>query len=243
MKITQLMDRPLPQIPDDIKEALTRNDVTLTEYEYKNQILIDENLQNEVGYKFFKDGSALVSMTCPMPGITPEMINWWFWWHPQSNDRYQVWYPGEHFKNSYAKKDTAYFKQDTLPSFKPNNQYPRERIGSKTATLVIKFKKPEDMGFDCNLMAKNNFPVIVCGDVGVKHLFMHTEMTHMFKQTNDGLTLVSRFWMGKLIKNEKVRRTIITEDMVRAMAKHCCIEYRSLAYILPILYEEYANNK
>lgn len=242
MKISELMDRTLPSIPDNIKEALLRKDITLTEYEDKNQILTDEKLQKEVGYNFFEDGSALVSMTCEMPEITPEMINWWFWWHPKSNDRYQVWYPGEHFKNSYAKKDASYFEQNTMPAFKPNNQYPRERIGSRTTTLVIKFKKPEDMGFDCKVMNENNFPVIVCGNVGVKHLFMHTEMTHIFKQTDDGLFLISRFWMGKTIKNEKIRRKIMNEDMVRAMAEHCCVEYRSLANILPVLYEEYGNS-
>lgn len=36
-----------------------------------------------------------------------------------------------------------------------------------------------------------------------------------------------------------LRKLIITEDMARGMAEHCCIEYRNLCEILPLLYEEY----
>lgn len=241
MKVNKLMSRPLPEIPQDIMNALELNNITLTQFEEKNEILVNENLQQEVGFDFFEDGSALVSMTCPMPGITSEMINWWFWWHPKKNERYQVWFPGEHFSNTYAKKDASYFEKNKIPTFQPNDQYPKERIGGKTFTLVIKFKHPEDMGFDCRLMKENGVPVIVCGSVGVKNLMMHTEMTHIFKQTEDGLVLISRFWMGKLIKNKFLRKKVITEQVVRGMAEHCCVEYRSLAAILPTLYKEYVN--
>ncbi|MBR2045286.1 MAG: hypothetical protein IJ958_04030 [Agathobacter sp.] len=47
-----------------------------------------------MGYCKFSEGSYLVS----------EMIQWWFWRHPQKDERYQIWFPGEHFAISYAKK-------------------------------------------------------------------------------------------------------------------------------------------
>ena len=31
-----------------------------------------------------------VSCFCPMPAVTKEMIQWWLWWHPQENLRYQA---------------------------------------------------------------------------------------------------------------------------------------------------------
>ena len=46
-------------------------------------------------------------MTCPLPGVTAEMVQWWFWWHCQEDLRYQVWYPGDHIRISYRKKDRA----------------------------------------------------------------------------------------------------------------------------------------
>ena len=39
--------------------------------------------------------------------------------------------------------------------------------------------------------------------------------------------------------NPMLRKMIITEDMAKGMAEHCCIEYRNLHEILPLLYEEY----
>ncbi|MBQ3265117.1 MAG: hypothetical protein IJH07_05005 [Ruminococcus sp.] len=110
-----------------------------------------------------------------------------------------------------------------------------------TSQLVIHFVKPEEMGFEPKVMEENHISTIVCSHVGLKGLFNHTEMAHLFKQTDDGLYMFSRFWMGKPIKLKAVRRKIMTEKMVRGMAKHCCIEYRNLAQILPALYAEYGN--
>ena len=124
-----MMKRKLPEIPDEIKKSLETNDITPTAFEDKNDILKSEKLQNEVGYKKLSDGSYLVSMTCPMENITPEMIKWWFWWHPQKSERYKLWFPGEHYAVSYGRKNKAYFEREKMPEFEPNKQYPVERIG------------------------------------------------------------------------------------------------------------------
>ena len=88
-------------------------------------------------------------------------------------------------------------------------------------------------------MKENDIPKILCARVGAfNNLIKHTEMAHIFKQTEDGLFMISRFWLGKTM-NPLLRKLIITEDMARGMAEHCCIEYRNLTEILPQLYEEY----
>jgi hypothetical protein len=51
--------------------------------------------------------------------------------------------------------------------------------------------------------------------------------------------MISRFWLGKTMKSSLLRKIIITEDMAKGMAEHCCVEYRNLHEILPILYEKY----
>ena len=239
MNFEALLKKTLPQIPNDIAAAIEKKDITLTAFDDKNEILKSERLQSEIGYGFFDKGGALVSMTCPMPGITPDMINWWFWWHPQEDIRYQIWFPGSHHALGYAKTDEEYFKQSSLPDFKDNDQYPDESVGGKRSKLVIRFKTPEEMGFSKDLMKENHIPVIVCGHVGLKGLFTHTEMTHIFKETDDGLFLISRFWMGEPIKAKPMRKKIITDQVARGMAEHCCIEYRNLVEILPDLYHEY----
>ena len=42
------------------------------------------------------DGSGYVALRHPMPGATPEMIDWWFAWHGLEDLRYKLWYPEMH---------------------------------------------------------------------------------------------------------------------------------------------------
>ena len=236
----ELLNKPLPQIPAEIREHLDNSKITLTPLEEMNTILCSSALQQEVGYRRFDNGDWLVSMTCPLPGITPEMVQWWLWWHCQEDLRYQVWYPGDHIRISYRKKDRAYFEQETMPPFQPNSQCPVERIGGIRMPLKIDFVTPEDFGFSRQAMEENGIPIIGCGHVSAfGGLVRHTEMAHICKQTEDGLVLISRFWLGKTLKNPLLRKGILTEKTARGMAEHCCIEYRNLAQILPGLYQQY----
>ena len=238
----ELCCKQLPKIPCEIQETIsTPNGITLTNFSDKDSILCDPQLQTQAGFSRFPDGSYLVSMHCPMPGITPEMIQWWFWWHAQADERYQVWFPGEHFGISYDKKNRDYFSQPSVPVFQPNTHYPTERIGGVRMPLRIDFVTPEQFGFSRNVMEENQIPLIVCGHVGAfRGLLWHTEMAHIFKQTEAGLFLYSRFWIGKTLKNPLLRKIILTEETARGMAEHCCVEYRNLAEILPDLYAKFA---
>ncbi len=239
MSIEYLMKKELPQIPDEIKMALSKNEITPTSFCKKNDILKSGELQKEVGYKKMDDGSYLVSMYCPMPNITCEMIEWWFWWHPKKNERYQVWFPEAHFSIGFSKKQADYFECEKRPQFQNNTQYPVEKIGGTKMPLRIDFVSPKEFGFSESIMQENDIPLIVCGHVGAfDGLIWHTEMAHIFKQTEDGLFMISRFWLGKTMKNPLLRKLIITDEMAKGMAEHCCIEYRNLLEILPILYRE-----
>lgn len=159
MCINELKSKPLPAIPEDIQTQLDHSSITLTAFEDKNDILKDASLQQEVGYRRFPDGSYLVSMTCPMPGITPEMIAWWFWWHPQADERYQVWFPGEHYSISFDKKNKDYFSQPTVPAFRPNTHYPTERISNARLPLRIDFVSAENFGFSAQVIGMIYSPI------------------------------------------------------------------------------------
>lgn len=242
MEISKYRSMQNCDIPNDIAEQLKHSgDIHLTEFADKNYILSDSVFQTEIGYDKFSNGDYLVSMVCPMPGVTKEMIDWWFWWHTQADERYQLWFPGEHFKIGYAAKDKSYFNSPTQPSFVPNTQYPTEKIGRIRMPLVIDFVSAETFGFNAALMEKNQVATIVCGHVGAFYnIIQHTEMAHIFFKKGDGLFLVSRFWLGKRLTNPIIRHAMLNEKTARAMAQHCCVEYRNLAKILPNLYYEYA---
>lgn len=207
--------------------------------------MTEEYLQKEAGFTFLDDKAhGLVAMYCPMPGVTAEMIRWWFWWHPQENQRYQIWYPSEHYTNTYPKKDRNYFEQSNIPHYTPNyTNYAKERVGNFKATFQLDFKQAEEAGFSSQLMKENHIPLILSARVGMKHLFAHTEMVHIFKETEDGLFMFSRFWMGEALNNDFLRKQLISENVLKGMAEHCCIEYRNLAEILPDLYETYGKKK
>ena len=240
MELKELLNKPLPQMPSEMKEALKVNQITKTPFNCKNEILSNTELQTEVGFTKMDDDIYLVSMTCLMPNVTVEMIEWWFWWHTQDSLRYQVWYPGDHISIKYHKKDKYFFEGEKVPEFVPNTQLPVERIGGMKMPLRIDFVTPEEFGFSRQIMQENNIPKILCGHVGAFNNFVkHTEMAHIFKQTEDGLFMISRFWLGSTMKNPLLKKIIITEDMARGMAEHCCIEYRNLCEILPMLYAEY----
>ena len=241
MDLNDYFSLPLPRVPAEIRAALdTRKPVTLTPFDKKNDILADVRLQREFGFARFVSGDYIVSMPCPMPGVTPEMIRWWFWWHAQDPLRYRVWYPGEHFGISTDKKNSAYFSAPKLPPFQPNTHYPVERIGKLVLPLKIAFVTPEAFGFSAAAMRENDIPLIVCGSVGAAYgLVEHTEMAHIFKRTENGLMLISRFWLGCRLKSPLLRGAMLTDATARGMAEHCCVEYRRLAQILPAIYHSF----
>ncbi len=39
------------------------------------------------------DGVGQVAARTPMPGVGPEMVDWWFDWHPREAIRYRIWHP------------------------------------------------------------------------------------------------------------------------------------------------------
>ena len=93
--------------------------------------------------------------------------------------------------------------------------------------LRTDFLKPEEFGFSKTAMQAYSVPLIVCGHVGAFN-------GHIFHQTNDGLFLTSRFWLGRTM-NPILRKLMINDAMAFGMAEHCAIEYRNLAEIVPTL--------
>lgn len=240
MDIREFLKMPNCPVPAKIQQALKNGgSITPTCFENKNIILSDEALQKQAGFTLLSDGRYLVSMYCPMPGVTKEMVDWWFWWHPQNSDRYKAWYPGEHFSVGYAKKDKEYFSQKQMPSFKSNIQYPVEKIGKMALPLSIEFVSAEEFGFSEEIMQENRVATIVCGHVGaLRGIVQHTEMAHIFFEREDGLFMVSRFWMGERLHSPVIRKAMINESTAKSMAEHCCVEYRNFAKRVPVLYKE-----
>lgn len=241
MDLEKYINMPNAQLTEEMKKKLSKEGgITKVDFFDKNNILSNHNLWKECGYVKLADDSYLVSMVTPMKNVTKEMVLWWFWWHVQDSERYKAWYPTEHYKISYNKKDEEYFNSKTVPKFQSNIQYPVERVGKLVAPLSIEFVSPSNFGFSKDLMKQNNIETIVCGHVGAfKGLIPNTEMAHIFVQTEDGLLWVSRFWIGKNLKSKILKKLLVTKKQAKGMAVHCSIEYQNFAKKIPMMYEEW----
>ncbi|MFI3177470.1 MAG: hypothetical protein R3Y67_08280 [Eubacteriales bacterium] len=244
MNFNKYMNMKNCQIPSEIKQQICESSITKTQFEDKNDVLEKAELRLECGFERLEDDSYLVSMYTPMPNVTKEMVDWWFWWHPQDSNRYQAWYPGEHKSSSVARKDAHYFQQELVPEFQANTQYPVERVGALLIPLAIDFVHPDEFGFSKRIMEEQQVEVIVCGHVSAfKGLIPNTEMSHIFFKEGKGLLLVSRFWLGKNVKNKILKKLLLTDKQAQDMAEHCCVEYRNFNERIPLMYQEWVKER
>ena len=61
-----------------------------------NKLLDPGNFETEVGWGMMDNGAGYIAMRHEMPGVTVEMVDWWFAWHPIEDLRYRIWYPPYH---------------------------------------------------------------------------------------------------------------------------------------------------
>ncbi len=113
MDISELKQKELPSIPDEIKKSIAACNITLTPFDRKNDVLCKSSLQMEAGYGRFSDGSYLVSMYCPMSGLTAEMVAWWFLVASTGKRTVSsLVFPCAHFGIGYPRRCAGYFEQE-----------------------------------------------------------------------------------------------------------------------------------
>ena len=61
----------------------------------------------ETGWCVMPNGSGYLAVHNRMPGVTVEMLDWWFSWHSMASLRYGLWYPPGHYGISISKKSRA----------------------------------------------------------------------------------------------------------------------------------------
>jgi hypothetical protein len=235
--IHEMFEVPLPKLSSDVRKKIQKpSDITEISRFNINQLLVDENIQNEIGYKKLDNGNYILAMTLNMPHITEDMIEWWFWWHSENSVVYRLWYPGHH--SSILNLDDKVFK-GKFNGFKPCTHHVIENFGKGNMELAIKFRYPEYFGFDKTLFKKNNISNVISATVGsLSGKVGHTDMVLIFKEKEDGLQLIVRYWIGKNIPSI-IKRRIINDDNAYLLSKHCYIKYTRLVEILPKLYDNY----
>ncbi len=233
------------KIEISIESILKRKDI--------NQLLKPGYLNTENGFCRLEDGTIYVAVLTKMPGVTLEMIDWWFWWHAAEAQRYQIWYPDMHYDiSSYFR---GFYTDTTLTYSERLHQSTHlvnEDIGSGAEDILIDFMSPKDFGFETNILDPKK-ETMICARVGSPDMgSWGSEMVHFVRTTEDGVEMRSRFWIGnkiyKINKAEEVdlhpilnmtfvKKRLIPDEVGVNMFHHCAQEFHNLAEVLPEIYE------
>lgn len=217
-----------------------------------DRLLDPTPLPVETGWCFLPGGVGYVAVRTPMPGVSAEMVEWWFDWHPRDPDRYRLWHPPAHTGNS--------LEPPVAPGAKPHwgaVHHPVEDVGTGTVRARIAFQPPSAIGFSTDALDDPAVATIVCGFVGDDtRRLRHSAMAHVFLAEDDGVVLRSHFWLGAAVRpylpaplaaplglalnNPLVRRASLPRELPRALATHCAEEYANLTTLLPELHGRFA---
>ncbi|MCD7864459.1 MAG: phloretin hydrolase [Clostridiales bacterium] len=221
-------------------------------FQERNLLFEPGYLEGEIGWAILPDGTGYLANLTKMPGVTAEMLNWFFAWHGLDNLRYKIWNPEDHYEA---------VTQNRVRALDPDLTYSErlwdttheilEDTGMGPDRIVINFKYPGDLGFRADLIGTEACSTIICGKGYGKgqppFAVPPTFMTHFARDIEGGIELRSRFWMGWTY--EKGQDVKVLPDGMRypdmaamSLALHCAKEYHNLAAILPQLYAEEKDN-
>jgi hypothetical protein len=216
-----------------------------------DRLLDPAPLPVETGWCFTPERIGYVAVRTEMPGVTAEMVEWWFDWHPRDPDRYRIWHPAAHLDNSLEEPAVAGAKRHWGAT-----HHPVEDVGTGVEHVRIAFQPPSAIGFSNDVLDDPNVATIVCGYVGDdRRRLRHSAMAHVFLAGPDGVVLRSHFWLGAAIRpylpaplsaplgvvlnNRLVRRLALPAGLPQSLATHCAEEYANLGALLLELFPHY----
>ena len=251
----KLMDREPMQLellrePMDPKDALAPEDL--------NELYKPGYLARECGYCVMPDGTGYGAAYVYMPGVTIEMIDWWYVWHfirPQSvpekagNLRYKIWCPIEHWDTGFANEESRLRAIDESIPMR-YRRYGAENfiyesldggVGNNRIMIAAKCFDPVDFGFDPKLVnIPENGTMIASSSVinGLSALNVY-----QFRPAYMGVEMRIRTYKGiDMVGDGKFVRDLnghtVTPEEVKMGNYHCLLEYPHLARFLPSLYAE-----
>lgn len=214
-----------PEKPMEPSEALLPEDL--------NKLLEPGYLPREAGWCILPNGAGYAASCAKMPGVTPEMNNWWGPWHERDDLRYKCWCPGSHSRVS------PYWAQ--------------ENVGMGLEDLyAVNRPTPDQFGFDLEKMAKaEDLLVMRCSNWLMKPADgqpadrpFPMALIHCVRKIPDGIEYRSRFYLGIHILRGKAINWLkpgesVSPERAYGMAYHGAYEMATLARLLPQIYPLY----
>ncbi|MBE6914879.1 MAG: FAD-dependent oxidoreductase [Ruminococcaceae bacterium] len=205
-----------------------------------NKLFDPGYLPLELGYCNLPDGGAMLANLTFMPGVTPEMFDFWFAWHGVDPMRYRIWNHHQHYSAKTMNMDRAMDKSLSMKErYWDTTHDIVEDVGNGPQNIFINFRNPADIGFDPEKL-KNFDGTIVCAG----NEKSPTIMCHFLRPVEGGCELRSRFWMGYHVIDGKPVKFLpdgvkMPLAPVKSLLMHNIKEFTHLAAILPQVYAEF----
>jgi len=227
--------------PMDPAKALMPQDI--------NSLLEPGYHEVETGYCTLEDGAGYVAVNNSFPGVTLDMINWWFAWHGLEDMRYMLWFRKGHHGIDLSDEDRQIILDPSTPMearFQGRTHYVIEDAGSGVEDIQISFLPPEAFGFDMEKFRSGRFTLVAGNGLAQSRAGgpkAPAVMMHLFREVPGGVESRTRFWMGYHFMGGKPVKLIpdgirIPVQAPMGLAFHNVEEYSNLASILPGLYKE-----
>ena len=220
------------EFPVDPDTALIAEDM--------NKLFDEGYLPMEKGFCRMNNGALTLANLTYMPGVTPEMFDWWFAWHGIQPMRYKIWNPEQHFYCQTRNMDQALDPNLSLREKLWNTTHDiYEDCSLGKENVIITFRNPVDIGFDPEKYANFDGTIICSGGPDAAMI-----MCHFLRPVEGGCELRTRFWLGYAVINGKPVKVFpddaqIPTDMMKGLLMHNIKEFTHLAAILPEVYAEY----
>jgi len=191
----------------------------------------------ESGWKRLDSGVIYIAARTPMPGVEPEMIDWWLGFLHRTEE-YKWWHPRDHVWSDWevAAPPGEYVGRTHLV---------HEYVGGHLAKLRIAFKDPGEI-LDKKRFKHANVGTAVWAYVGaIGETNFLGRLLHLVQRTPEGCVMRSRFWLGEIHPAPSPRPTpeMIKQKVPDALGAglfaHCCEEMSILASFLPTVYGMY----
>lgn len=240
--------RPLAEIPAEKLAVLAGGPSSVPAVPFERRGLFLSGKDSgwcQLGYGVAEDGTGFVCNETYMPGVTGEMLDWWFPWHSVGSDlRYKIWDPEDHY---FARADKAAYVCDPAVPMREKtwgvNHYIMEDVGPGPDFLKLCFKSPADFGYDPADVGTERCESLVCaiGEGGCP-----AAMTHVWSPYRDGVLFRSRFWIGYALKDGAYRKILpegarVPDVVPKGLFAHNIKEFTNLAAILPELWNDCGN--
>ena len=218
-----------------------------------NQLLEPGYLHLENGFTRLANGQVFVAVLTKMPGVTSEMIDWWFGWHYMESQRYKLWHPRAHLLNSAERMIGDDPGLSDREKYLHNPNYVTEYVGGDVLAISIAFSEASDF-LDASRFEAAGIGTAICGVVSLQNSpLVFGLIIHLIRETQDGCEMRSRFWLGKIelkgvpaagvlskvAGSRFVAKRAVPIEQGRNMVVHCAAEMNHLASFLPDLYADY----